>query len=118
MAVTQLKDGRWICYYLVEGPDGKKTKYKREYFGRGKEAEEAALKRNAELNLKKRRRPAGDIGPSFGELAKVYLDNKPFSNANSYKLLTTRLNTNILPHFQPGVSGINTIKGDVCSKTT
>ncbi len=54
MAVTQLKDGRWICYYRVKG-EGGKSKIKKEYFGRGAGARAAAQKRNEELDLRPRR---------------------------------------------------------------
>ncbi len=100
MAVNQLKDGRWICYYLVKGPDGKKSKIKREYFGRGPDAEEAANKRNEELGLIKRRPPKDTPGPTFGELMDKYLSNKTLANENAYKMLTYRLKANILPYFE------------------
>ena len=50
MAVKQLKDGRWVCYYRVSREDGKsRTKF--EYFGRGASSEARAWSRHSELNL-------------------------------------------------------------------
>jgi len=43
MAVGQKKDGRYYCYYTVNG------KRKKEYFGRGIEAKRLADERDAEL---------------------------------------------------------------------
>ena len=90
MAVTQLKDGRWVVYYRVAG------KIKKEYFGRGLDAKKQADQRNAELQLKNRR-PAAR-GPFFWELAKAYVQHKDFS-PNSRKHLLIRLDANILPYF-------------------
>lgn len=97
MAVIQLKDGRWICYYRRRGPDGK-SQVKKEYFGRGAQAEAAAKKRHQDLNLKIRRPARHDTGPTVAELAKSYGINKHFS-ANSSKHLKIRLQSNILPFF-------------------
>ena len=53
MAVTQLKDGRWVVYYRAERDDG--TKYlKREYCGRGNSGRFAALSKNTSLRLRPR----------------------------------------------------------------
>lgn len=41
MAVKQLKDDRWICYWRGEGPNGK-MQIKRKYFGRESDAENRA----------------------------------------------------------------------------
>ena len=71
MAVRQLKDGRWCCQYRLKVAPGE-YKWKREYFGRGAEAEAKARERNEELGLKRRRPVAPDQGPSFGELAEAY----------------------------------------------
>jgi integrase len=97
MAITQLKDGRWICYYRVKG-EGGKSKIKKEYFGRGAGARVTAQKRNEELKLKPRRSRKVTQGPAFEELASEYIQNKNFS-ANSKKHLLIRLNANILPVF-------------------
>jgi len=95
MAYTQLKDGRWICYYRMKGEDGK-SRVKKEYFGRGAEAQAAAKARDDELGLKKRRPRNVTLGPSVGALAQSYYDNKNF-NANSKKQLFIRLDSTIMP---------------------
>ena len=99
MAVTQTKDGRWYCYYRQKRNNGK-SYIKKEYFGRGPEAEAAARKRDGELGLKKRRprKLLADPGPTFGDLAKAYLLYKNFSK-NSAKHLKIRLNANVYPSF-------------------
>lgn len=97
MAITQIKDGRWICYYRVRGDDGK-SRVKKEYFGRGAEAQAAARARNSELELKKRRPLNTTLGPSFEALAKTYYENKHFNN-NSKKHLFIRLDATILPEI-------------------
>ena len=80
MAVRQLKDGRWICYYRVKGPDGRNIQ-KSEYFGRGPGGHVKARARNSELDLKPRRPAKIDIGPLFGELVKAYVMSKVFNCA-------------------------------------
>lgn len=97
MAVTQLPNGRWICYYRVKGDDGK-SRVKKEYFGRGPEAEAAARKRDNGLGLKSRRPRKASYGPAFSELAESYTKNKNFSS-NSLKHLGIRLKSTILPFF-------------------
>ena len=64
MSVHQLKDGRWFVQW--RDPEGKR---RRDYYGRGVEAEQAAIKRNLALGLGKSKALAG---PSFGELAGQY----------------------------------------------
>ena len=95
MAYTQLKDGRWICYYRVCGEDGK-SRVKKEYFGRGAEGQAKAKARDAELGLKKRRPRKATLGPSLAALAQSYFENKYF-NDNSRKQLLIRLDSTILP---------------------
>jgi len=90
MAVTQLKDGRWVCYYRVNG------KIKKEYFGRGAQAKRDAYARHDALELQKRR-PAA-TGPTVAELAMAYLTHQDFS-PNSRKHLLIRLRANLLPFF-------------------
>ena len=53
MSVHQLKDGRWLVKHYVGKTAEDKPIAKREYFGRGKEAEQLARNRNAELGLGK-----------------------------------------------------------------
>lgn len=95
MAVTQLNDGRWVCYYRVPDPGGK-SRVKKEYFGRGMDAENAAYRRNDELALKKRRPVKTKTAPKFYDLAKSYTISRNF-NANSKKQLEIRLIATILP---------------------
>lgn len=95
MAVTQLPDGRWVCYYRVPDPNGK-DRVKKEYFGRGPEAESAAYKRNDELALKKRRPVKVKSAPKFCEIAESYAVSRNF-NQNSKKHLQIRLRATILP---------------------
>lgn len=97
MAITQLKDGRWIVYYRQPQPN-KPNYVKKVYFGRGPDAEIAATKFNNELALKKRHLAKENYGPTIGELARSYGNSKNF-NANSKKHLGIRLQANILPFF-------------------
>ena len=83
---------------VIPCDDPRKSRIKKEYFGRGPDAEKAARKRHDELGLKKRRPARGSRGPKFSELAYSYADNKNFSK-NSKDLLSTRLRSNILPHL-------------------
>ena len=89
MAITQTKDGRWLVYYRQPRPE-KPNYIKKEYFGRGPEAEAAAVRRNNQLGLKKRRPPKQRLGPSVSELARSYRNNKNF-NANSKNLIASTL---------------------------
>lgn len=95
MAVTQLADGRWICYYRVRDSDGK-SRVRKKYFGRGLDAEGAAYRRNEELALKKRRPVRIKTAPKFYELAETYTISRNF-NQNSKKQLHIRLTATILP---------------------
>ena len=94
MAVTKRKDGRWICYYRDKESGGK---IKQEYFGRGKEGEIAARKRDRDLKLRRKRTSYRYI-ITFASLAKVYTQGKNFS-PNSKKHLKYRLQSSILPFF-------------------
>lgn len=98
VAVLCLKDGRWVIYYRDFRPDGKPY-LKREYFGRGPQAEAAARARNKELcNIRESKRKQAYDGPFFAELAASYSSVKQFSD-NSLALLKIRLASNLLPHF-------------------
>ena len=70
MSVHQLKDGRWFVHYPRGhgGPDHPNRT--REYFGRGHEAQQAAVARNLELGLGLNRI---ESGPVFRDLAREYL---------------------------------------------
>ena len=81
MAIGQTKDGRFYVYYRQPKP--KNQNYvKKEYFGHGPDGEAAAIKRNSELGLKKRRPPKERYGPTVSELARSYGNAKNF-NVNS-----------------------------------
>lgn len=97
MAITQTQDGRWLVYYRRPRPDNPKY-IKKEYFGRGSAAEAAAIKRNSELNLKKRRPKQQQYGPTVGDLSRSYRHAKNFKE-NSKKHLLIRLKANLLPFF-------------------
>jgi integrase len=90
MAVRQLKDGRWVCYYRHGG------KLRFDYFGRGAQAEASAWARHQELNPQKRRPQRPNFGPLFIDLVEGYLSHRVFSE-NSATHLKTRLRANILP---------------------
>ena len=93
MAVTQTPDGRWLVYYR-QGKGRKK-----EYFGRGPEAERAARERNAALGLGERKGTATPAsGPTFKDLAMAYVASRPFSE-NSRRHAAIRLTANILPRI-------------------
>lgn len=97
MAITQLKDGRWVVYYRVKTEAGK-SRVKKEYFGRGATAAAKAKKRNAQLTLKKRRPVKKRCGPTVGDIAQDYSRYKNFS-PNSAKHLKIRLTATLLPFF-------------------
>jgi integrase len=77
MGVHKLSDGRWFLEHRVEG------KKRREYFGRGLQAEAAARARFSELEL----RPYGQVrrksGPTFREVVRAYLLDRQESLADS-----------------------------------
>jgi len=92
MAVTCLPDGRWICYW--NDPISKRRK--KEYFGRGPEAEAAAYRRNKELTLRRGRPPSKRYGPTFSALAELYYKKKGFDR-KPRESLSYRLDAAILP---------------------
>lgn len=101
MSAYQLKDGRWVVQYRdPEKPD----KYKREYFGRGKQAELAAKARDGEVSPRpyRRRKPKtpAETGPLFKDLATAYMEAKGagFSRASRYNFWN-KLTVVILPHL-------------------
>lgn len=96
MAVSQLKDGRWIVYY--RNPD-KPGSIKKEYFGRGLVAKANAIQRNESLGLAVRRpSKTRTQGPTFFELAVVYMKMRGFK-PNPLEQLKIRMEKIILPHF-------------------
>lgn len=64
MSAHQLPDGRWYVQWRDEG-----GKRRREYFGRGPDAERAARQRNHDLGLGSAGMAAG---PTFADLAEQY----------------------------------------------
>lgn len=92
MAVQQLPDGRWACYYK----DPIRKKQVREYFGRGPDAEALARKRNKELAFRRGRPPRTNYGPTFAELAKHYYRQKGFDRKPN-ETLSYRLDKAINP---------------------
>jgi integrase len=95
MSVHLLPDGRWVVHYKIEG------KLKREYFGRGPEAEKLARERNDALPLRswKRRTPEPG-GVWFADLAQAYLDAMAANlQEDSRRNLIGKLNSVILPQL-------------------
>jgi len=78
MSVHQLKDGRWIVKH-AKGSNPADPERTREYFGRGPEAQEAAVRRNEELGLASK--AAG--GTLFHILAEQYVEARQASQAAS-----------------------------------
>jgi len=73
MSVHQLPDGRWIVHYRNQDPDSP-GRFKREYFGRGIEAEARARERDAQLPKRQatHNTPAPrDAGPTIAELVEA-----------------------------------------------
>jgi len=99
MAVNQLKDGRWIVQYPNPEPP---PKTKREYFGRGPEAEAAARVRNRELGIRtwERRKPAKKIGIQVWELAEAWrLGRFGHMEASTDQSSWYKVNRNLMPEF-------------------
>lgn len=95
MAIRERKDGRWTVYYRARDGSGKIIE---EYMGPGPAGEEKARRREAELALRRYKKPADQGGPVFEDIARAYTQNKNFS-PNSKKHLKIRLEKNILPFF-------------------
>lgn len=98
MAVMQLKDGRWICYYRMTDPETGRAKQRREYFGRGESGRQAAERKNASLGLQKRRPQRPHMGPTFASLAEEYAMHAPISG-NTLSVLRWQLTANIIPRL-------------------
>lgn len=94
MSIGQLRDGRWYVQYTRDG------RTKREYFGRGPEAAQAASARHDELGLRKWTSSKRTAGISFGELAQAYMNSGATRMQDStIDRLIRRLNTSILPQI-------------------
>jgi integrase len=100
MAVTQLKDGRWLVYYRSRRPDGKPY-LEREYFGRGPGAEAKARDRDRELGLSRRRPAKTAEGPTFAEIARDYFRVHQFASVQARDQHRIRMTTRLLPFFGP-----------------
>jgi len=98
MSAYQLKDGRWVVNY--RDPDDP-TRWKREYFGRGLEAERKARKRNEELGYGRGSgRPPRVRSVTFGRVALEYFEAKRGINQPStLAALYLKLNSIILPEL-------------------
>ena len=94
MAVHKLEDGRWIVQYR----DRETGKIKREYFGRGIEAERAAWDRQESLGLHPyKRRERGTLQRRFKELAMAYIEAKKGKiEESSIKSTMSRLEGTVL----------------------
>lgn len=94
MSVHQLKDGRFFVKY-AKGTNKNDPTRQREYFGRGLEAEDAAIRRNLELGLGVVRQASG---PTFRDIANEYLEAKLGTMpSNSADDLAWKLDGVILP---------------------
>ena len=98
MSVHLLKDGRWIVQYPNPEPP---PRLKREYFGRGLEAEKLARDRNDSLALRPVTRRTPDVdAKTFDMLADRYLEAKRGLTENStYDNLYIMLDKIILPNI-------------------
>lgn len=98
MALTQLKDGRWMVYY--RDPSVHPKYIKREYFGRGQEAENRAHARNRELGLRSPKKSRHEAtGPEFSWLAQAYAEAHRFASARARWQHETRMVSKVLPFF-------------------
>jgi len=94
MSVHQLKDGRWQVQHS-KGKDPDRPNATKRYFGRGPEAERAAVEFNSSLGLGIR---TLQRSPTFTELANEYIGAKQHTIAEStLKDLLFRLPSIILP---------------------
>jgi integrase len=98
MAIRQLKDGRWICYYRERDPETGTSKERREYFGRGIEGQKKAQARHDALHLQKRRPARRHVGPVFADLARSYVQNQHLAK-NTKEVLRYQLEAHIIPYF-------------------
>lgn len=96
MSVHQRKDGRWFVQYR-EG-----EKLKREFFGRGLDAEKKAIERNNALNLHEYRTGNDErkLSPTFSELANAYLESRAnYMQPSSLSALLYKLESVISPEL-------------------
>lgn len=97
MSVHQLKCGRWIAKYYIPGAKSAK----REYFGRGLEAEKRARERDIELNPPgKPRKTSYPKTPTFGTIAGAYLKSKSgIMSDSAHEALFYKLRGVMLPEI-------------------
>lgn len=95
MPVYQKEDGRYYVQYRTGG------KIKKEYFGRGIEAKNAATRRDEELSYRRKidkLKPIESI--TFSQLATAYLEAKETDmSISSIKSVVYRLKKSIIPHM-------------------
>ena len=101
MSVHITKDGRWFAKYYLPGS----KVAKREYFGRGHEAEMDARQWDHERQEARRNgftmpRDGGATGKvfTFAALAQAYISGRPLSEKHG-RCLAATLNTHVLPLF-------------------
>jgi len=103
MSVHQKKDGRWYVNYYIQDPVSQTKKAKKEYFGRGKEAEANACHRDNELKssgqINKYSTASQPGSPTIAEIAVEYLDSKNDMSEVSMYNLVTKLTGIILPEL-------------------
>ena len=94
MSVGRLPDGRWYVQRQVDGHT------RREYFGRGEDAESRARARQDELGLRKWTPTRRHGGISFSVLAQLYMDAGAARMQDStFTRLLMRLNASIVPQI-------------------
>lgn len=94
MSIHQLKDGRWIVIYRSG------SKHKKEYFGRGIDAQKKALERNEELHLNQYQKGGipKALTPTFVDLANAYTQSRSsHMQPVSLKNLMYKLHSVIIP---------------------
>ena len=100
MSVHQLEDKRWIVQYK----DKESGKLKREYFGRGSEAEKKAFERNEQLGLREYKRVAQGHSAFFNDLVNSYAQARlAHIQETTLEKFMYRMNANTLPqlgHFR------------------
>ena len=84
MAVTQLKDGRWVVSYR-KGTIPEAPNRTREYFGRGIAGSQAAEQRNKELGFGRRKPQQKKNLPTFGDITAQYQEAKFAHNTATTK---------------------------------
>jgi integrase len=93
MSTHQLPDGRWICKYLLDG------RQKKEYFGRGPEAEKTARARDKELAAS-RNTEKKITDPIFSELAFEYLKARQNTmTASTYRCVEGLVENILVPYL-------------------